>query len=1192
MALYGYPTITLKDKDTGKIKKEISCKNIQTIPSRMMMTNVGYAGGYYRIGVRNSGSSSSPETYIYTTPYRMPKNPFTYINDREQESSGTIYQATYADGQKAKSIADVTGIENVRWEQDADGRTILVVKGVLYAPESGIRQIGTIYVGFSYGSDFFTPLDEIIIQDASTVIDVTYKIIVSGNNEREYIANLSGLIGYRSTSYTSPNGTISFPDRYADSATGLGTNNMYGYNGKSEIYGPIHTEMNSSQYNSIWTEYDRFDSRKPVVEDRFDRWSMSHSYKYSFSFPEMKKSGNIVGYIGKGGTSIHPDAVKKISNGKGVGTTFSKRRAGKDSAIKPFFEASSAKKGSGMIKAVSATEKKGFPERWEIDVVKSGNLQEAEFRIRKAIVSEYLANSNVQIYSRVPHLAYHGNTNGMLYKKYNHPDGLLYESSPSVWPLYGQNLAIVIRKGVLLTSVGNARYFILDETNLPHENRGIQITGIAWDDSQKGLLVGCGESGLYRVDFDNDTDNEPVVKRVTKDGIEHVYAISGNGKGNVAIVTDAGIMYSDNLGETWNTKSFDVIKKQLIGSDDQIEDSFNIEEKLKHSCLAFVMTNDGESVGICLFSYGDTYYIPFIKLKTEDKWFRLGSYGQSGYTAYSSISYSRDSSYIRLYPICIGAARAEEEKTTIRDMVNSRKYALQPGAAWGIGPLGKLAMTWVRPINIANGSVTGGDSSYNMSILTGNEHGANFDVTLDEGNNPTATPVSYGYDSVIDNGRWSIELVKSHETNKFGILVAGPNIGATKDNPDAFLYYSSNGNSFSKSKDSIFKALSGQFEIDGVKFEATGERFEEGDCFIFHRTMSYINDNVSTARFVVENSCLPVSGWLQQSGTISEENNKPTYRQPINYHHNMYKTQDGRLKAKDRTYTRLYELDSYAPQYILPGSSKMKFDLTTMKGSFVIQIQTKSKNGSSTYNANKNIFISKTDAGISYYCDTRYSNSINNFLFSKTDILKAPNNFSISIDAEKRGVTVNDGATVIWTSGSDSSEYRQISSVKIVPVTTSKVSGTNKLGFTSYLGESLDGEDNGESEIFLPTFEYAYRGTLCTRLGDENSLSGSFDPVFYGLPSIGSDSMFQVEIDGKPAEVVHSMNSEYSPDFLIKEEKPNRGGVSASISAGQVKIDPYTGLVFFSDEDIGKPYKIRYKYYKGDSLGIGEAILE
>jgi len=108
MALYGYPTITLKDKDTGKIKKEISCKNIQTIPARMMMTNVGYPRAYYRIGIRSSDASSSPETYIYTTPYRVPKNPFTYINDKEQESYGTIYQAIYADGQKVKTIADVT----------------------------------------------------------------------------------------------------------------------------------------------------------------------------------------------------------------------------------------------------------------------------------------------------------------------------------------------------------------------------------------------------------------------------------------------------------------------------------------------------------------------------------------------------------------------------------------------------------------------------------------------------------------------------------------------------------------------------------------------------------------------------------------------------------------------------------------------------------------------------------------------------------------------------------------------------------------------------------------------------------------------------------------------------------------------------------------------------------------------------
>lgn len=156
-----------------------------------------------------------------------------------------------------------------------------------------------------------------------------------------------------------------------------------------------------------------------------------------------------------------------------------------------------------------------------------------------------------------------------------------------------------------------------------------------------------------------------------------------------------------------------------------------------------------------------------------------------------------------------------------------------------------------------------------------------------------------------------------------------------------------------------------------------------------------------------------------------------------------------------------------------------------------------------------------------------------------------------------------------------------------------KVSGTIKVGFTQSSPSSLNGDEvNTDPEMKLPTFEYAYRGALCTRLGNEGSRSGTFDPVFYGLPFIGSPDMINIEIDGRSAEVVYTNYLDLEPKFFVKSDKPNRGGVAANISAGQVKIEPYTGLVFFSDEDIGKPYRIRYKYYKGDSLGIGEEIIE
>lgn len=1183
MKSYGYPTITLKDKETGKIKKEISCKNIQTIPAKMMFSSIGYANKQYTLKIRSS-SNSSPTSYIYTMPYRMPKTPYYYMNNTD--NSGSF---TFPDGQRTRAITDVTGLENVKYDKDSDGRFIIVFKGVLYAPESGVRKIGTIALNIDTdGTEFYTPLDEIIIQDSATVVDITYKVIVSGDSEREYVTNLSGVLSYSRSGDGSPQGDLSYPLNYRNSVGKIGTTDTWHFDDDKVIFGLSDTNLNSSQYNSFIMSASTNSVRNATIKRYvYDSDIMSPVLISTVSYENMKKSGSIIGCIGAGYRSILPESIKRISNGKGVSTTFSKTRADINSSVKPFFEASSIKKGTGSIKAISATEKRGFPERWEIDVLKGGSLSNAEFRVRKTIVSGYWGNSNIQSFAPVSHLSYQGNINGMIYKKYNHPDGIYYESAPSIWPLYGQNIAIVIRKGVLLTSVGNSRYVILDETNLPHENRGIQITGIAWDDSKKGLLIGCGESGLYKVEFDNDTDETPVVKRVTKDGIERVYAISGNGKGGVAIITDTGIMYSSDLGETWNTKPFSVIKKQLMGTNDKLNASFDYENELKYGNMAFVLSRDGEEVAICLLRYYYNSSIPFIKLKTEDKGREAQYNSDRRYYRIYPISYNNEE-YISLVPICIGPQKAEAEKTTVRDMVNSEKYSLQPGASWGISIRGEPIMLGYGPINIGHGDMRNTDSSYYLNGPTSNEYSNSMYAVTDSKGNPIV--MSNSWLSIISNGRWHIYVGRDNFLKGY-TMVHGSTIGVSKDNPDIFDYYSGESQSFTKAKESIFKTSSNDFEIDGVRFSASGDNFVAGDCFIFHRTYSYVDDNVSTASFTIEESCLPTSNEFEQSGTISEENNKPKYRHPICTQTNMYLTRDGRLKTRDRTHTILNYIHKQYPQYILPGSSKMKFDLSTLKGTFLILIKTRTNSGD--YFNYKNIFVSNIGTGISYHCNTRDTRNLDDFLLPTNTLLQNPNNFSITIDSEKMGVTVNDGDKVIWTSGSDSSGSYQYSYVTIVPVTTSKVSGTIKVGFTYTYPKQLNGDEIGiDPEMRLPTFEYAYRGVLCTRLGNEDSRSGTFDPVFYGLPFIGSPDMINIEIDGRSAEVIYTNSFDPYPSFFVKSEKPNRGGVSANISAGQVKIEPYTGLVFFSDEDIGKPYRIRYKYYKGDSLGIGEEIIE
>lgn len=1199
MALYGYPTITLKDKDTGRIKKEISCKNIQTIPARMMFS------GKYSLMPSDSGNSkgfsignhydrsNGKISFIYTFPYRMPKTPYFA---RGASYFGRSDNIQMADGQYISSYTDVTGIDNIKIEQDSDGKDILVYRGVLYAPTSGVRKVGTICLGMNYSdseiSHFYTPLDEIIDQDSSTVIDITYKIIISGSTPREYAYNYLGF--YHGVSAgenrTLAGGQGDTVELHKNASTIFGDVKHVEYS-PYMVFSGLYSGMDNLLYNSIHPETGS-NSYRPKM-DIYISGIGSASYRAVITRSSLRTSGIFIGSVGVAtNNSSCPSDISKVSNKRGVGVTFSKRRGDLSLPVRPFFEPSSVKKGDGTVKAIHATEKRGFPERWEIDVIKGGPLSTAEFRIRKTIVSGYEGNTNITIPMFADHLSFEGAIGNCMFTKYNHPDGKLYESSPAVWPLYGQNIAIVIRKGVLLTSVGNARYVILDETNLPHENRGIQITGIAWDDSKKGLLIGCGESGLYRVDFDNDTDNGPVIKRVTKDGIEHVYAISGNGKGHVAIVTDAGIMYSDNLGDTWNTKTFETVKSQISGVDGYT-DSYDYVQMFKHKIFCFILSRDGSSIK---FTDKEQYYRDSclnISLASSEK-ATIG--GRRNYSVYSSIKMGPNAiNNFNFAPICLSQSVAEGEKTTIKELISSGKYAIQPNACIGI--FNDDTTPVISPnysINIANGSMSE-VKDIRIENETSNEVTGSEYRHIGKDGSIISIGNKEGF-SIIHNGRWGVCL-SSTSTLKIRTFIVGAMLNHLKDSPSLFEYYNAANDKFEAGKtELVYKPSSGEVTIDGVRLELSGNTFEAGDCFIFHRTMAYIDDNVSTMSIVMEKSAIRKSDWIEKTGTISEEMPKPIYRHPICIATNMYKTQDNRLKTKDRTFTEIDNIFNQSPQYRVSGSAKFKFDLSRFKGGFLIELLTGYRYLNDTnYYDHMHIYAVKNGQDILYHC--MFKQHQDEVLLSGSDKLNTTNLY-VTIDHEKRGVTVNDGDRVIWTSGSSYVNTPQTYDIRILPVSLCMKNG-NPCIYNFGPRWSWEGITaiNDEAEMFLPTFEYAYKGALCTELGNETASTGVYDPVFYGVPGMLTDDSMIIEIDGKPATASYyyanrdstSLVGVYSP---LKAEKPSRGGVSADLTSGKVKIDSYMGIVYFSDEDIGKPYKIRYKYYKGDSLGIGEAILE
>ena len=1208
MALYGYPTIILRDKDTGKIKKEISCKNIQTIPARMLFSGRYYNSKNgpvkYKIGNRDNSNRS---VFVYTLPYRMPKTPYFAIMAPEFNEYRYI-----SDRQYPFSYPSIDGINNVELKQDASSRSLLVYRGILNPPANGVRDVGTICLrmGIEWDTEtyFYTPLDEVVRQDSTTTIDISYKIIVGGNTPREYAYNHCSFYGgvSKSSDHNTWAGSQTAPPEVTKNMSKILSGLNWPEGEAGSVCSGIYSGVNDTLYNSIYPESG--DSDYSVGYTTYTHGLGSPSYRVRIQRDKIAKCGIFIGSVGiNTNASLTDKDILRISNGKGVSTTFNKRRDAISSAIRPFFDASSIKNGDGAVKAISATEKRGFPERWEIDVLKSGTLSTAEFRIRKTIVSGYEMNSNIAIPMFVDHLSYEGAIGYYMYSKYNHPDGRLYESSPAVWPLYGQNIAIVIRKGVLLTSVGNARYVILDETNLPHDNRGVQITGIAWDDSKKGLLIGCGESGLYRVDFDNDTDNEPAVRRVTKDGIEHVYAISGNGKGHVAIVTDAGIMYSDNLGDTWNTKTFETVKSQISGVNDYT-DSYDYVEMFKHRIFCFLLSRDGSSVRV---TDKRQYYRSNclnIKLASSEK-ATIGGENYDSYTYSDTTMGPNADNNFNFSPICLSQTVAETEGKTLKELISSDKYAIQPNVCLGMSADGTTpAILPYYFVNIANGSISS-RRSMNISNETFSQVNSHYErFVMEDGSIVSVRDNRIGV--IVHNGRWGVWLRKNKDgSSKIRTYVVGATLHHSKDSPTLFEYYDSTSNTFKRGESGLkYTPASPDVAIDGVKLKFSGETFEAGDCFIFHRTMSYVDDNVSTFDATMEKSVLKKSEWVEKSGTISEEMPKPIYRHPICTYTNMYKTQDNRLKTKDRTFTDIKNIAIQSPQYRTSGGAKFKFDLSRFKGGFLIYIVSgmTDDQGASIYQC-RYIYVAKNGSDILYYCfgESKYYDyyayrydSAAGVLFSDDNKLRTTNLY-VTVDHEKRGITVNDGDRVIWTSGSSAYNDKPTYDIRIVPLNIC-MRGSNLYAYT-FNGDISRHNDvtwiNDEAEIQLPTFEYCYKGALCTQLGDEAALTGVYDPVFYGTPGIMTDDSMVVEIDSKPAKAryFYANQDSYSAIAgysMLKPGVSSRGGVSVDMAAGNVLIDTYMGIMYFSDEDIGKPYRIRYKYYKGDSLGIGEAILE
>ena len=148
--LIGYPTLTVRNKDTGEVIKTITVKNTTT-----MSTESIFSVECENALIRDNSSSlifrqfSDTQIFIYTSPFLKTKSKRFTAGLAQNLSTTSMYKV--GDETPYTFTTIDPGTKSVKVETDNLGRINFVFTGKLDAPVS-LRRIGTVYLCISYGN--------------------------------------------------------------------------------------------------------------------------------------------------------------------------------------------------------------------------------------------------------------------------------------------------------------------------------------------------------------------------------------------------------------------------------------------------------------------------------------------------------------------------------------------------------------------------------------------------------------------------------------------------------------------------------------------------------------------------------------------------------------------------------------------------------------------------------------------------------------------------------------------------------------------------------------------------------------------------------------------------------------------------------------------------------------------------------
>ena len=1279
--LIGYPTLTVRNKDTGEVIKTITVKNTTT-----MSTESIFSVECENALIRDNSSSlifrqfSDTQIFIYTSPFLKTKSKRFTAGLVQNISTTSMYKI--GDETPYTFTTIDPGTKSVKIETDNLGRINFVFTGKLDAPIS-LRRIGTVYLNIGYNSNnvpsqenpatFFTPLEEIIEQDPTMIVDIAYRIIVDTDDNDIAKSGKSLLASFciKSPTWNTDYNNFIYKGVKGSQSFVLDPNLGYMYGNTTSISYPSSVGYNGYSISNVYTNPLGISS---MYTGHSNMWSLdaaSGSRAMILNYNSLNTCGDLVGYAshlskhrGPYMTSTGSDkGISTVKSGQLLSSVYEKRRQ-TNTAVKPFLDTALFKTGNASINIAATKKQKGIPERWSLDVVEGGLAGVAKFKLRMGYTSSMLNNFPTQRYDNIPHLSClnHGPIPGT---QFDHPKGdmLTFEAVP--YPVHTQTVLMIGRRAACLTGIANNKYVVLDETNLTPNNGKLKFIGFASDDARKEVIVACEDNGLYRISGDIDSETNPTIEKI--EGFDHANAITTDGNGGVTVVTNNAIKFSKDHGRTWET----ILASEFVNP----SGVFKTAEYLKS--LYLVVTDFESSDFKTLLITSDTAGsggLIYYWLSTSEKSGSGSAYtnGQGTGRAFQYKWYDGIIDKVRqfytvdnidspvldmimsLMPQTNGYSKGGRFFVKIPNSTTSLAQGIYPNPIayksnvsgtvnyWGSKSLleytlankgDKIVMPWISYSSTSfNMSTFGRPYSYEYSsanligqiaILRDTQQMDQSTYTqypvMDIDETPSGNSIS---PSLTTNGFVSLMRYKSYaqtDLNYKRYLEQGltfdtfPIIRAIVRS-----FYTGCPNDFHNDNNNIYieyvkkpdgslvpiqeypegektYTLAGTVNVDGISISFDQfESYVAGDLYQFIRYDGYINDNISTAVIRYEVTSHEKSEEATQSGVISAE-------APLSVNKFWYMNGDAHVTRGGYIRSDYKSMHVNSPYYnsIVYGDFKLPIDLTGLTGSMFVEIGFGPQERNVSGPANKVLFVfTNANELTSYFITTQVTDTFNLAKSTRlTNSLQGKDKLYIEYDSVTRTCRLMNDGQQIATSGTHQSNMVPVSYISIgsyyqsVSATEAVFLSATPIAELTQSGRVLQEQ---QTKFKIPQFSESNKKVLCTILGNKNLGTGVYDPRFLGFTKAGGD-MFEIKIDNRRASVYYD---NYNPALkgcsfnsrMMLASESTSGLYDSNLQPGQVYINSYTGLVLFSTEDRGKPYSIKYKYFKDTHLGIDEVV--